>query len=308
MPKATAYLILAHHQPESLACLLDKLKAPWAHAFVHIDRKVDREPFETVLLSREQCTTLARDDSVAIFWGGYSMIRATFRLLRYAHRDHQRFERFALLSGVDLPIKRLDVIAKRLSGGDEIMRVDRVLAPAGTRSFDRCANQVYLGDRPLVNPKSKVPLLPRITRRLESFLPNDPYPRIPVYYGPQWWCLTREAVEVIFGFVDDHPEVMRWFERTQCPDEMVFQTILKNSVLAENIAYDLTRGDVPEPTLHGSHFVDWSRPRPDRPATLRLVHLSSLLKSEALFGRKFDNQLSQDLIAALGDKLRDEAR
>ena len=305
MPKATAYLILAHHQLEALVRLLESVKAPWAHAFVHIDRKADREPFERALCAREDCTLIARNLSVPIYWAGYSMVEATFRALRLAHQDPRRCERFSLLSGVDLPIKPLDVIADRLSGSDEIIRVDRILDPLGKTDFDRRANRVYLGDGPLLNPRSKMPLLPRLARRFEAWLPNGPYPPLPIFYGPQWWSLTREAIDAVFAFVDHQPEVMRWFKRTRCPDEMVFQTILKSSVLAENISYDLTRGDEGrESTLHGSHFVDWSRPKPDRPATLTLEHLPLLLESEALFGRKFDTRRSLDLIVALRDKLR----
>jgi hypothetical protein len=308
MTKATAYMILAHHQPEALTRLLDGVKAPWAHAFVHIDSKADREPFERTLCSREDCTLIASNQSVPIYWAGYSMVEATFRLLRHAHQDARRFERFALLSGVDLPIKRLDEIADRLSGSDEIIRVDRRLDPTGKTDFDLRASRVYLGDGPLLNPRSKVPLLPRLTRKLEPWLLNRPYPRLAIFYGPQWWCLTREAVDMIFAFADRRPDVMHWFKRTRCPDEMVFQTILKNSALAKNISYDLTRGDEDrEPTLHGSHFVDWSRPKPDRPATLTLEHLPQLLDSEALFGRKFDNKRSLGLISALQEKLQQSA-
>lgn len=298
-------MILAHHQPDALVRLLDSLKAPWAHAFVHIDLKADRKPFEQVLLSRNDCTLIEKDLSVAIFWAGYSMVEATLRLLRRAYQHPQDFERFSLLSGVDLPIKPLNVIADRLSGNAEIIRVDRMLAPLGKTDFDRRANRVYLGDGPLLNPRSKIPLLPPLVRRLESWLPNGSYPHLPIFYGPQWWCLTREAVNIIFAFVGRQPDVMLWFRRTRCPDEMVFQTILKNSELAKNISYDLTRGDADrEPVLHGSHFVDWSRPKPDRPATLTLEHLPLLLKSEALFGRKFDSSRSFDLIEALHDKLQ----
>lgn len=298
-------MILAHHQPDALVRLLDSLKAPWAHAFVHIDLKADRKPFEQVLLSRNDCTLIEKDLSVAIFWAGYSMVEATLRLLRRAYQHPQDFERFSLLSGVDLPIKPLNVIADRLSGNAEIIRVDRMLAPLGKTDFDRRANRVYLGDGPLLNPRSKIPLLPTLVRRLESWLPNGSYPHLPIFYGPQWWCLTREAVNIIFAFVGRQPDVMLWFRRTRCPDEMVFQTILKNSELAKNISYDLTRGDADrEPVLHGSHFVDWSRPKPDRPATLTLEHLPLLLKSEALFGRKFDSSRSFDLIEALHDKLQ----
>jgi hypothetical protein len=305
MPKNTAYMILTHHQPNALLRLLESLKAPWAHAFIHIDLKANREPFEQVLHSRNDCTLIEKKLSVPIFWGGYSMVEATLRLLHCAYQHPQHFERFSLLSGVDLPIKPLNLIADRLSGNDEIIRVDRMLDPLGKTDFDRRANRVYLGDGPLLNKRSKFWLLQGMARMLEAWLPNEPYPCLPIFYGPQWWCLTREAVDEVFAFVDRHPDVMRWFKCTRCPDEMVFQTILKSSMLSGNISYDLTRGDEDcEPMLNGTHFVDWSKPKPDRPAILTLEHFPLLLESEALFGRKFDSEQSSSLIVALQEKFQ----
>lgn len=309
MSKARAYLILAHHQPEALLRLLDAVKSPSAHAFVHIDRKTNRGPFDHVLCSRDDCTVVPRQLSVPVYWGGFSVVTATLQLLRLAYYSKQRFQRFALLSGVDLPIKSASAIAERLDGSAEIMRVDRVLDPCGTTDFDRRANRMYLGEHAWLNKRyTKVRFLPGITRIIETWLPNGPYPHLSIFYGPQWWCLTREAVESIFAFIDNRVDVMRWFEHTRCPDEMVFQTILKNSKHRNHISYDSTRGDENlDPTLHGSHFVDWTRPKPDRPATLTIKHLPLLLKSDALFGRKFDSRLSLDLIAALQDTLKSAA-
>lgn len=299
-PKQTAFLVLAHHQPEALIRLLDLLKADWAHAFVHVDSKAPRRAFEDALAGRSGCTLLAQDQSVPIYWAGFSMVAATLRLLRLAHADERHFQRFALLSGVDMPIKPLSEIADRLRGEEEIIRIDRVLDPDGNGHFDRCANRIYLGDNRLANPRSTIPLLPALARKLEFRLRNTPYPDLNVYYGPSWWCLTRSAITEVFDFVRTKPKVMAWLQRTRSPDEIVFQTILGNSRLATAITYDLTRGGTePEPTAHGSHFVDWSRPNPDAPRTLTLEDLPLLLQSEALFARKFDNERSRDLIAGL---------
>jgi hypothetical protein len=294
-----AFLVLAHHQPGALLRLLDSVRAPWSHAFVHLDLKADRAAFEQVLAGRSDCTLLAETQSVSIHWGGYSMVQATFRLIAEA-RAFGPFTRFVLLSGMDMPIKPLETIRKRLKGDTEIIRIDRALDPAGDSHFDRCANRVYLGDHRLTNPRSTIPKLPSLIRRLEPYLRNGPYPPIPIYYGPQWWCLTRAGVDEAVRFAAENPAIMTWFSHTRCPDEMVFHTIIRNSPLAAHISHDLTRGDGErEPHLNGAHFADWDRPNPAAPRTLVAEDLPLLLESEALFGRKFDTERSADLIDAL---------
>jgi hypothetical protein len=46
------------------------------------------------------------------------------------------------------------------------------------------------------------------------------------YAGSQWWALTRDACAYVLAYATQHPHVMKFYENTLVPDEMVFQTIL----------------------------------------------------------------------------------
>jgi hypothetical protein len=305
--RPTAWMVIVHQEPRALLGLLDRLQAPWAHSFVHVDAKAERHAFEVLLRGRSDCTILSPRDSTKVYWGAWSLTDATLRLLRAAYSSERNFERFSVLSGIDMPIKSLAQIAERLDTDTEIIRVDRVLDPVGDGMFDRRANRVFLGGFRFTNPRSETPVVPRLARKVEAKLPNRPYPDLPIYYGAPFWCITRTAVKEIFRFVQARRDVIRWFKRTSCSDEMLLQTILKQSPVAERIAYDLTRGDEdPGPTVHGSHFIDWSRPNPHSPRTLLLEDLPLLKKSQALFARKFEAEgRSRTLVEAIDKELLD---
>ena len=232
------------------------------------------------------------------------MPRATLSLLRAALVDDRLFERFQLLSGADTPIKTEAGIDARLVGDGEIMRVDRMLDANGDGHFDRCANRVFLGNVGLLNPRSRLQVLARLARKVEGRLKRKTPAGLKVYYGPSWWCITRRAAEDILDFGARRPDIIRWFSATRSADEMLFQTILKAGPLASKIAYDATRGDELEPTLHGSHYVDWSKPNPSLPRTLVEEDLAQVLGSEALFARKIDPLRSKTLVELI-ERLRE---
>jgi hypothetical protein len=110
------------------------------------------------------------------------------------------------------------------------------------------------------------------------------------YGGSTWWALTKEACRHILDFVNNRPEVIRFYSKTYMPDESIFQTIIGNSEFAENVVRNLT-------------FTDWSRPA-GGPAIIDMEHLNAFAKTgciigddaygrgELLFARKFPDDSS----------------
>lgn len=295
-----AFLILAHQHPAHVARLVARLRGPGAHCFVHVDAKVDAGPFEQALAG-SGATLLAKEERKAVHWCGYGMVEATLGLLRHSLADAGAFDRFALLSGADYPLKPLAALRRAAAPAREIVRVDRILDPAGTSSFDRCANRLFLGDIGALNPRSGWPGLRLATRLVQARVPRRVPPGLVVAYGPSWWLLTRQAARHVVEAAERQPELRAFFRWTRSPDEMLVQTILKASPFASAIAIDATRpGAPPAPgTLHATHYVDWDRPNPDAPRTLDLEDVDRLAASEALFARKIDPVRS----AALLDRL-----
>ena len=78
MSKKTAFLLLAHAQPEVSRRLLARLRSDWSHTFVHIDAKTPIETFSGLIPEGPDITYLR--DRVSVNWGGFSMVRAELKL------------------------------------------------------------------------------------------------------------------------------------------------------------------------------------------------------------------------------------
>lgn len=298
----TAFLILAHQHPTQVARLVGRLQTPQARVFVHLDRKSDMGPFHATIGDR--ATFLPRERRVAVRWGGFSMVRATLNLIEAALEAEPGLERFVLLSGVDYPVRPVEEILAALEPGREYIRIDRVLDRDGDSPFDRCANRVFLGDNGWLNPRSARWRVSQAARALESRLKRPTVYGEPIYYGPQWWALTREAVELVRAA---RPS-LDWFRFARIPDEMVFQTVLKNSARAPAIVQDATVRETGHPFLAGVTYVDFQNGNPDLPRTLELSDLPEIQASGALFARKIDPELSAELVRRLDLVRRRPAR
>ena len=82
------------------------------------------------------------------------------------------------------------------------------------------------------------------------------------------------------------PELVRFFHRSAVPDESFFQTILMNSPLAGTLVNDDLR------------YVDWSEGAAS-PRVLTAFDLERMIRSSALFARKFDPRVDRGVIDAL---------
>ncbi|MFN3513967.1 MAG: beta-1,6-N-acetylglucosaminyltransferase [Phenylobacterium sp.] len=292
----TAFLILAHHRPEQLARLVDRLRSPMSDIFIHVDRKAAAPPFHAVV---DGARFLPDARRVAVHWGGFSMVRATFELIRFALAEAPEAERFVLLSGAHYPTRPVREILAALAGDAEHIRIDRVLDPEGEGWFDRCANRLYLGDNALLNPRTGRYRPSQLARRLEALAPRRRH-GLAVHYGPQWWALTRPTLEEALAAVEAQPRRLASFRFARTPDEMVFQTLLKASSHAERIVQDATTGpEAWHPALAGVTYVAFDALDADEPRILTLADLPDIRASGALFARKMDPDVSAPLMDAL---------
>lgn len=314
MRSQTAILILAH-RPAALACLLRLLDhrtlANRFRLFIHIDAKTDylaaglRLPPQVTLITPR----------LPVYWGGWSMMRATLALIEAA-RGHQRM---ILISGDALPVRPLSEIDRLMSDMDteyiELLDVQDDPTLAGTdpqRAIERYGwvqpwrryNHVFW-DHPLLNPMQSGPAAARygvapasmdwirgeadhLVRQILAEIP----PRMPLferfYYGSQWWALTGATIDAMLAHLHD-PEIQRYFRHMQVPDEHMIQTIL---------------GNVPQlmagRKLHGTPmFADHAK-RAGGEDTLDLEGFRSAARS-ALFARKFNPETAPDIAVAIAE-------
>jgi Core-2/I-Branching enzyme len=96
----------------------------------------------------------------------------------------------------------------------------------------------------------------------------------PCWYNNSWMALSRKAIEHVIHFLDDHPEFIRYYDRTIIPVESATATILFNDPEINVVNAPL-------------HAIRWSDPRSGRPDCLSVDDVEFLCSSGAVFARKF---------------------
>jgi hypothetical protein len=311
------YLVSAFRQPRQLARLLGRLQQPNARFVVHLDAKVASGPFLDALPAHLHPTVTFVSDPVRVYWKGYSHLRALLRLLEAALS--QPFDYAITLSGADYPLKTNEQI------NDFFAR-----QPPDLFSYWRLADRPawqhklrywYFYDWPWLNPRTNplTKLLFRVyNRTLKLALPPRRYPAaLEPFGGADHFILTRRSVAYLLDFVRQHPDLMHWYQFSDCPSEHVFHTILLNAPFRHEIIHwaeyeawsrsltDLDRAQSAEPMPEAAfhrRYMDWS-PERERPAILDRRDAHDLLTTDALFARKFDQRRSARLLDILDERL-----
>jgi hypothetical protein len=292
----TAYLILAHSEPEHLARLTSRLKADWNDIFIHIDRKVDQRPFQDMVHPTDGVFFLPPESRIDVRWGGFSLVEATLSLISAALGQGTLYVRFCLLSGADYPIKDQEVIREEFSSNREYIRVDRYIGPGSAHSHRRNVEFFHFIDQVV---QSGFP--PGGTVRRNS------YEDIGLYHGSTWWALSYDCIGYIIDYLDTHPDYIDFHRYSFCPDEIFFHSIVKSSPFADLITHDFEKADDIENFMqsneHGCHYIDWNSPSISKPKVLSVDDSCGLKKSRMLFARKFDLQESAVLLRLLDDSI-----
>lgn len=293
----TAYLITAYHQPGHLARLIRTLSCDWARFFVHIDAKVDIEPFKEAVLPENNVTFLNEESRATCWWGGFGLIQAILNLMRAATCSDTSFHRYALLSGSDYPIKKLSRIHEEFCTDQEYISVDRRLNDLPDGNFFRGFVRYYW--------YTDWPFLHRLG--FSGKLKRSLYRPCPLYQGSTWWSLTERCVEHILSFVDSNPDYVRFHQYTRVPDEVFFHTIVRNSPFAGKIIQDFELAQESwrstEDNEYARHYIDWHAKVDPLPKKLSLDDLEHLRNTPALFARKFETGISDAVLAAIDSEI-----
>lgn len=285
-----AFLVIAHNNPAHLARLLSALQHDDVDIYIHIDRKSDYLYRVLEKFPRVRATTRR----YSIFWGQFSMVRATLELMRTALQSEKKYEYLALASGVDFPLCDMSYLLDYLTAhqGAQFMNCERISAKPDFRHRFEVVNFNV--------PNTRNILLGKLLRKLMGvcggYLMRAGYRRdfskvlgdLEPSQGTQWWALTNDACKYILSFVSENPQFCRFFKNTLIPDESFFHTILGNSHFSNVIVPSLT-------------YVDWSRPEGPCPAVIDGEHVDLFVAhrrhvkgaekgpSEVLLARKFSD-------------------
>lgn len=268
-----AHLILTHANPSQLKRLIQRLAHPNADFYIHVDLKTDIKPF--VSISSENIKFI--ENRVSVHWGAYSIVQATVNSFEAILSSNHSYDYINLLSGQDYPIKSTAAIHQFFENnpGKAFMHTLSV-ADEWQEAIPRLtkyhlSNYHFVG-RHLAEKYLNI-LMP--SRKM----PND---LVPVGRS-QWFTITGEHAQYIVNYLQENKNVRRFFELTWGSDEIVFQTILFNSIYQKDMINDNLR------------YIDWSEGKAS-PKTFTMADFPTLLHSDKLFARKFNAEIDVNIL------------
>lgn len=204
-------LLIQAHQDISYFIELAKIQ-PSVNFYVHVDAKSDYFPnAETAQLAN----VFLLKDRITVRWGGFSQIEATLKLFEtaFANKDNAYFH---LLSGEDVVLQPFEVIEKQWQQRFDFQTM---------MTCERAPQYAYrfIMDSPHADSDWQRQLTGKIITKLQQGVAKvKPY-HSPIYFGSQWFSVTREDWEKIVPFIDEYSD---FFRHKLVPDEHFFQTLI----------------------------------------------------------------------------------
>lgn len=279
-------LITAYKDYEQLVGLIHSLHDDF-DVYIHVDKKSLYTKSEIEALKAIRQVRYV-SQKYTIFWGGLNHLKAGLLLLTEAVKNTSDGY-FHLITAQDYPIKSnvffinyfethkgsefLDFYDFPRVGGANNGGVDRIIYynfndilnfkdPKGWRYIKRLiALQKKLGFK----------------RKIPKDMPK-------IYGGSTYWSLSYECSKYILDYLSENKGFLRRFKYTLCAEEYVFQTIIMDSRFKTNVINDNLR------------YIDWVARNGNNPANLDVTDYDILIKSNKVFGRKFEMPLSLDLL------------
>lgn len=271
-----AHLMLVHANPSQLQRLINRLAHPDADFYIHVDLKADISPF--LFLASEHVKLIT--NRVSVYWGAYSIVQATVNSFEEILASSTKYDYINLLSGQDYPLKSTHEIHAFLEQNpDKAFMHTLSVATEWQEAIPR-VTKYHLSNFQFSGRHT-------VEKYINFLLPKRKMPNNLIPVGrSQWFTITSKHVEYIVSYLQQNKNVKRFFELTWGSDEIVFQTILYNSIFQNEMVNDNLR------------YIDWSEGNAS-PKTFKIDDLQTLLSSGKLFARKFNETVDGKVLDAL---------
>ena len=288
MSEKHAYLIMAHHQPELLACLLKALDHENNDIYLHLDSKMppcDESEFARQV-TKGRLTILP--ERLDVKWGCDTQIQCELILLEAATKEPHAY--YHLMSGVDFPLKSQTQIHRffRERRGVEFVQFH------ATQVDKKVKNRVAKYHFFIKRRESKTVaerLADKILMLLQLPVDRTRHLGITVQKGANWFSITDDLA----GYVLSQREfIRRVFRRSLCGDELFLQTLVYNSEFRDRVVED----NYCDNYRNIQYCIDWKR---GEPYEFTEADYDELMMSDMLFARKFNWNRDSRIVLRLLD-------
>lgn len=287
-----AILITAYKDAGRLRELVDVFGDGDFEFYIHVDKKGD--------ISERECAALAAHPHVAyvsrkykVNWGGMNHLKCVLLLARQALKN-KSIGYMHTISGSDYPVKNLSYF-KEFAAENRKEYLENFPVPAShwyKGGMDRIefyhpmdwVNMRDFGQLKYYYWALKVQEKLGMKRSYSRKLPA-------LHGGSIWWSLTYDCVKYVVDYTSVHPRLLRRLKYAFIPEEFYFQTVIMNSLFAKNVVNDNLR------------YIDWSDRNGNCPAILDMTDAGAIRDSAALFARKIESPVSDELLNHLRGSL-----
>lgn len=301
--KKHAYLIIAHNNWKQLSLLLSVLDDERNDIYIHIDKKSKNVPIDSLRKSVKK-SKLHIYRKFKIYWGHFSQVECELYLFEKTSKN--KYFRYHLISGADLPIKSQDYIhdffeknadyefvhydtEERLKNDHEIGRRTRIyhfLQKYRRRYKINFINEIFTF-------LERILLLIQIICHVDR-LRNS---KMKIKYESQWVSITDDLVQYI---LKNRKVIYKLFKFSNCADELFIQTLIYNS----KYRYRLYDEKFDNSIDANKRLIDWSRGRNGNPYVWTILDKKVIDESECLFARKFDEIIDEEIIKYIISKVK----
>ncbi|WP_242133230.1 beta-1,6-N-acetylglucosaminyltransferase [Aestuariivivens marinum] len=262
--------------------------------FIHIDKK-SHTTLEILNTIKKVSNVALVSQKYKVNWGGRNHLKSILYLSEEALK-FPNISVFHLISGHDYPIKPLAYFKHfyKIYGDKdyfEFSELPSVKWPNG--GLDRI---IYYNFYDTLDAKKYRPHIFKLVKLQQQLGIKRPLgSKVPKLYGGEtWWTLSRETLAYVIDYTHKTPYFFKRLKHSFCSEEIYFHSIILNSDYAHKAINDSLR------------YIDWSDRNGNFPANLNMDDLEAFKTSNALFARKFEFPISQELKLALMDNLEQE--
>ncbi len=289
-----AFLISAYTEPNSLHAMIRKLNemVP-ADFYIHIDKKVEIEPFQSDLDDMQNITFIK--NRTRVYWGGYSQVKMQMEMIKEMLSRNVRYKRVINLTGTDYPVVGKKTMREALENDD----VEYICG------FD-VNNEVNPGRRKMSLKYSCFYLMDTY-KIIRAILIRLKLPRIfyltvktPIYYGSEYWALTFDCIKELYHEYLNDRQLQRLFHFSFVPSEAWVHTMFFNSDWKKRAVQEIQNECQGLIKLSPITFFKYTK-------SIKILDESDykdIINSGRLFARKIITGKSDRLIAML--KMKEE--
>lgn len=288
------FLFQVHKQPKLFERILSHLEAPNHYFAINIDRKSTATvEFQNIIKNSNNIIYISNEN---IAHSGFSQVSCTLIQIQQAILSQINFKYFHSLSGQDYPCVSVDEFDYFFDNNIHSYMMYDTLEEYQKWKDNKYLERLehfYFTDE-LNHPIFQKFYFDKIINKLIHRIPRKYENNENVWGGWNWFSLHKSAIDFLMDYITMHPEFVKRFKYTHCPDELFFTTIFHNVIGKYNIE-----------TTNCLRYIDWypNRPYSSLPLILNEEDYTSIVESKSFFCRKVEEGTSDLLMKMLDEKI-----